>query len=121
MSVLLSLPLLATVQLSQVETPAATCKLFLYPVNENGQVGETPIITPSQISSLDFQGADAMPGFKRWRVTLTTEGASANEAYSKAHIGEKIAIFCGSKEVSRPTIAGQSSGTFVIEWADKSP
>ena len=121
MSLVLFLSLLATLPPSQVETPASTCKLFVFPVNENGQVSESPILSPSQISSLDFQAADAPPGFKRWRVKLTAEGASANEAYSKSHIGEKIAIFCGGKEVSRPTIAGQSSGTFVVDLADKAP
>jgi preprotein translocase subunit SecD len=120
MSVALFLSLLA-VQSSQVDTPVDSCRLFLYPVEENGQVGKSPIISPSQVKSLDFLAADAMPGYKRWRITLTAEGASANEAYSKAHIGERIAIFCGSKEVSRPTIQGQSSGTFVIDWAENSP
>src|SRR3954451_9564894 len=114
MSIIFLLSLLAAAQPSQADAPAADCKLFLYSVSENGQVGERPIITPSQVSSIDFQAADAMPGSRRWRVTLTAEGASANEAYSKAHIGEKIAIFCGTKEASRPTIQGQSSGTFVI-------
>jgi preprotein translocase subunit SecD len=108
MPVVLFLSLLATVQPSQVDTSADTCKFFLYPVTEDGQVGASPIITPNQVSSLDFRAADAMPGSKRWRITLTAEGASANEAYSKAHLGEQIAIFCGSKEVSRPTIQGQS-------------
>jgi len=121
MSFVLLLPLLATAQLSQVDTPSTDCKFFLYPVSESGQVGGKPIVTPNQVSSLDFQAADAFPGSRRWRITLTAEGASANEAYSKTHIGEKVAIFCGSKEVSRPTIQGQSSGTFVIDWADKSP
>jgi len=121
MSSFLLLSLLATAQPSQVETPAATCKFFLYPVGENGRVGDFPIITPNQVSSQDFQATDAMPGFKRWRITLTPAGASANEAYSKEHLGGKIAVFCGSKEVTRATIAGQSSDTFVIDLADKSP
>jgi preprotein translocase subunit SecD len=121
MSILFLFSLLATVPSSQADVPAASCKLFLYPVNDEGQVGERPIITPDQVSTLDFHAADAFPGSKRWRITLTAEGASANETYSKAHIGKKVAIFCGTNEVSRPTIQGQSTRTFVIDWPDKSP
>jgi len=121
MSIALSILLTVAAQASQVDTPSTTCKFFLYSVDENGKVGESPIITPNQVSSLDFQATDAMPGFKRWRITLTPEGASANAAYSKAHLGEKIAIFCDTKEVTRATIQGQSSGTFVVDFPDKSP
>jgi len=100
MSHVLLFSILAAAQPPQVDTPAADCKFFLYPVGENGVIGKTPIIAPNQVSSLDFHAADAMPGFKRWRITLTPEGAAVNEAYSKSHLGEKIAIFCDTKEVN---------------------
>ena len=104
--------------MSRVDIPPADCSFSVYPVNENDQVGKVAIITSSQVSSLDFQDTDPITGFKRWRITLNSEGASINAAYSKAHIGQKIAIFCGAREMVRPTIAGQSSGTFVIDVPD---
>ena len=121
MSVLLFLALFATAQASRADVPPATCKLFVYPVNDNGKVEKAPVIAPRHISSMDFQGIDANTGFRQWRITLTAEGASLNAAYTKAHVHKKIAIFCDNKEVARPEIVAPSSDTFVVILPDTSP
>ena|ERR1700722_8975357 len=121
MSALLFLALFAAAQASRADTPPAGCKLFVYPVNENGQVDKVPVLTPRHISSMNFLGIDPNTGFRQWRVTLTPEGAALNTTYSKEHIRKKIAIFCDSKEVARPEIVAPSSDTFVVILPDTMP
>jgi preprotein translocase subunit SecD len=120
MSALLLLPLLAIAGPSGAGH-TEPCELFVYPVEVSGAVGKSPIITPSHIASLDLQATDPDRGTKRCSFTLTEEGASRNEAYSKSHLGQKIAIFCGSVEMARPTIAGPSSERFVVDFPSQSP
>ncbi len=115
--------LLLTCSLQAVAAPSqpSKCELSMYRVNSRGQVTHSPIISPKQVLSVSEGGKDPITGDKRWRVVLTSEGAAINSAYTKSHLTEKIAIFCGSREVMRPTIAGESSDHFVIDDRGNGP
>jgi preprotein translocase subunit SecD len=121
MYLLIFLALLATAGTSQADTPPDNCKFFAYPVNEKAQIEKPAVIRPSHISSIDFQGIDPYSGFRQWRITLNAEGTSVNAEYTKTHIGKKIALFCDSQEIARPTIVAQSSSVFVVVIPDKEP
>lgn len=45
---------------------------------------------------------------------MVLTGAAANRTYSSGHVGGTIAILCDGKEVSRPTIQGESGEAFVF-------
>ena len=105
---------LALAPFQALSAPSANCQLFVYPVDAHGQVGNKPVISPEQVSSVTSDGIDSRTGLKLRRVVLTAEGAMVNAAYTKSHLGEKVAIFCGAHEIVRPTIAGESSNQFVV-------
>ena len=86
----------------------------MYRVDAHGQVAHSPIISSSRVLSVADGGIDPITRAKLWRITLTSEGGAINAAYTKAHLGEQTAIFCGSNEIMRPIIAGQSSPQFVV-------
>ncbi|HEX7916472.1 hypothetical protein [Rudaea sp.] len=111
--------LAASTSQSAVVTPPKDCEMYVRPVDENGRVRESPFITPRDISSIEFDKTDPITGFRMWRVVLTKEGASRNASYTGTHVREKIAIFCGATEISRPMIAAPSSDTFVVIIPDK--
>ena len=90
------------------------CKLFVYPVDDHGRVSKRPMIAPKQVLSVTDSGIDPRTGLKMRRVILTSEGAAINSRYTKDHVGEKVAIFCGSEEIVRPVIAAESSNEFVV-------
>lgn len=94
-------------------TPA-DCKLFVYPVDAQGHIADQPITTPKQVLSVTDKGTDPRSGMQMRLVVFTVESAAINSAYTREHIGEKVAIFCGRKENLRPVIAGESSNKFVI-------
>ena len=107
--------LLALAPSQALPAPSSTgCKLFMYPVDSHGQVGKEAVISPGLVSSVANDGTDSRTGMNLRRVVLTPEGAAINAAYTKTHLGEKIAIFCGTQEIVRATIAGESSNEFVV-------
>jgi preprotein translocase subunit SecD len=89
------------------------CKLSVYKVDAKHSTLGDEILAPEQVISI----ARFQAGFAdevAWQVQLTPAGASANKNFSSQNIGNKIAILCNGKEVSRPTIAGPSGATFVF-------
>jgi preprotein translocase subunit SecD len=91
-----------------------SCKVSVYAIDHKGQRSKQPFLASSDFSSV----TDAGPGIggnQSWRFVLTAKGKAINAGYSKSHLGEKVAIYCGAREILRPTIAGPSSGEFVIE------
>ena len=71
------------------------------------------VLRPEDIASVTAFDA-GVPGQSGWQVRLTDAGATANRKYSSAHLGGTIAILCDGKEVSRPTIQGESGDAFVF-------
>jgi hypothetical protein len=91
-----------------------SCKVSVYAINSKGLRSPKPILLPEHFASISFAGPGVVGG-KSWRFVLTPKGKALNSSYTKAHQGEKVAFFCGSRELLRPTIAGASSGEFAIE------
>ena len=91
-----------------------TCKVSVFAVDRKGDRSARPFLRPEHFASITDAGI-GISGGPSWRFVLTPEGKAINAAYTKAHRGEKIALYCGSREILRPTIAGESSGEFVVE------
>lgn len=106
--------LLAAAQQSLPSGPPSGCQMYIYPVDEHGNVDSKAILNPSHIASIDFHSTDPYTGFRMWRVVLTNAGALINSTYTETHLRQKQAIFCGKQEVSRPEIVAKSTGTFVV-------
>jgi hypothetical protein len=86
----------------------------MYPVDSHEQVGSEPVVFPELVSSITDDGTDSRTGMKLRRVVLTSWGAAIHAAYTKTHLGERVAIFCGTQELVRPIIAGESTNEFVV-------
>lgn len=113
---------LAFALLAQQTAPApkvVECQLSVHPVDATGNVGNTPIILPTQVSSV-IASTDPVTGMKLWDVKLTPEGAASNLAYTQSHVGGKIAIFCGTRRVQEATIQGASSNEFEVSAPNQS-
>lgn len=99
--------------------PAAGCKLSIYALGANqSSLGER-IVGPDQVVSASYGASKIVARGSVLKVRLTPSGAAANREFSSKNIGKKIAILCNGKVVMRPTIAGQSGATFVIEGAKR--
>ena len=88
--------------------------MSVHAVGSDGIVVKVPLIDSKQVASVADGGMDEYSDSHLWKVRLTPKGARVNAAYSRGHVGGKVAIFCSSTEVSRPVIAAPSSGEFVF-------
>lgn len=91
----------------------------MYPVSAHGRIGSAAILSPSEVSSITI-ATDPVTGLKLWHVRLNPKGAASNLAYTQAHIGGKIAIFCGDRKVQQATIQGASAGEFEVSAPNSS-
>ena len=101
-------------------TQASACALSVHGVSPQGTVEEIPLITQAHIRSIRVS-KDPMTQQSLWIVRLDATGTEINAAYTKAHLGERLAIFCGAREVSRPLIAGTSSQEFAFTLTASEP
>lgn len=95
--------------------PALSCRLSIYALGAAPSSLGKEIVGPDQVVSASYAASTIVVGGTVLRVHLTKSGAAANRDFSAHNIGKKIAILCGDKVVARPTIAGQSGETFVVE------
>jgi preprotein translocase subunit SecD len=95
--------------------PALGCKLSIYSLDANQSSLGEQIVSPDQVVSASYGISKIVAGGSILQVHLTTSGATANRDFTINNIGKKIAILCNDKVIARPTIAGQSGATFVIE------
>lgn len=98
------------------------CKLSMYPVDPHGDAGSAAIVAPGEVSSITV-ATDPVTGVKLWHVSLTAKGAASNFAYTRSHIGDEVAIFCGDRKVQQATIQAASSKEFVVSapknWSER--
>ena len=99
---------------------ASDCVLSIHAVSAQGVVEETPLISPDQVLSIQESAAPAT-GEPLWIVRLDAAATQINSAYSRRHLGEHLAIFCGEREVSRPLIAGASGNEFAFTLTPSEP
>lgn len=95
--------------------PALGCKLSIYALGGTPSSLGKRIVGPDQVVSASYSQSKIVPGGTVLQVHLTTSGAAANRDFSTNNIGKKIAILCNGNVLARPTIAGPSGATFVIE------
>lgn len=93
------------------------CELSVRPVLDGAPASEARI-RPEHVSRI-VGTIDEPTGMSRWEVELTADGAAINRDFSRESVGEEIAIFCGDKEVSRPTVVAPSSDSFAFTLADE--
>jgi hypothetical protein len=86
----------------------------MYALNQGGVRAKRPFLLPEHFASVTDAGI-GIGGGKSWRFVMTAQGKAINASYTRAHIGQKVALYCGSRELFRLTIAGPSSGEFVVE------
>ena len=98
--------------------PDLSCKLSIYAVGANQSLGKR-IVGPDQVASASYGDSKIIIGGTVLQVYLTTSGAAANREFSANNIGKEIAILCNDRILVRPTIAGQSGATFVIEGVER--
>ena len=91
-----------------------SCKVSVYALSAKGVRAKQPFLLPAHFASVTDAGP-GMAGGQSWRFELTPKGKAINASYTAAHQGQKIAFFCGSREILRPIIQGPSSDVFVIE------
>lgn len=80
------------------------CTLSLYPVNKAGAVESVPFIRPKHVVKIESYDDPDVPELARWLVSLNSEGAEINHAYTTRNVGGEIAVHCDGIEVSRPVI-----------------
>jgi preprotein translocase subunit SecD len=91
----------------------SACEFSAFPVEENGKLAALPILTQGQVKSIDF--GYFYPGIgPGLRVDLTDEGTEIAKRFSQSHLDQHIALFCGSKEISRPRIVTPVTSGFSV-------
>ena len=99
---------------------ASGCALSIHAVSAQDTVDETPLIAPDHVQSVQVS-TDRVTGQPLWIVRLDATGAEINSNYSLAHLGERLAVFCGAREISRPLIAAPSGDEFAVTFAPSDP
>jgi preprotein translocase subunit SecD len=89
------------------------CKISVYALDAKHSSLGRRFLGPNDVVSV-ARVEIAVPGMVGWEVQLTDAGASANTDFSSKNIGKQIAILCDGKGVSRPTIEGASTSTFIF-------
>ena len=94
--------------------PPLPCSVSVYAVEADGTLADSPLLASTHVASVVDEGLDRFSGKRALRVGLTPQGTEINRAYSQAHVGDKLAIFCGGQEVSRPVIVAPSQDEFIV-------
>lgn len=103
---------------AQTDEFLALCPLSVRPVNADGSVQAFQIVGPEHVAS--FHGDRAhTEGELAVFVLLNEEGNRRMLRFTEGHVGDKVAVFCGDHETSRPEILEPFSSPFRVVIADE--
>ena len=95
------------------------CPLHIRDVLDDGSLAKLPFIRPQHVARLDAASksySEEGPGIL---VTLTTDGEDRMRGHSERRVGHKVAVFCGTMEILRPTISAPFSNHFKVELSEE--
>ena len=96
----------------------ASCELRVRPVAaDTGSLGPE-IVGPAEVAAIrpatpEYEGELGMS------VELSAAGQEKMLSYTRVHVGEPLAIFCGDNEVSRATILEPFAGPFRVHVGER--
>lgn len=95
------------------------CPLYMRDVLDDGGLAKLPFIRPPHIARLDAASKSYPEEGPGILVTLTSDGEDRMRRHSERRVGHKVAVFCGTMEISRPTISAPFSNHFKVELSDE--
>lgn len=93
------------------------CDLYIRGVEPDQTLTPYPFIRPDQVASIDYLES-SYPDGAGWMFSLTKDGGARMYQHTSKNVGSPIAIFCGTREISRPYVTMPFSGPVLIHLKD---